>query len=125
MISYSDNGRSKPAFRVSYRFLRSDEGGASRAPRQHVRWDFLYEGDDIQREGISMIWPEFLSPGGSVLPEGDVPMDGLADMFIVDDARVLYHRGRIRVGTRGYFMEGPRRVAECEVVAIWSLRDAS
>jgi hypothetical protein len=118
MISYSDNGRSRPAFRVSYRFLRPDEGGLSRPPRQHVRWDFLYAGDHVQSDGLSMIWPEFVGVDGSALPQGEVPMTGLADMFIVDDARVPYHRERIRIGTRGYFMEGPRRVAECEVVAM-------
>ena len=64
----------------------------------------------------------FLSPDGGALPEGEVPMSGVADMFLVNPDRASYHRQRIAVGTKGYFMEGPKRVAECEVVALRSLR---
>ena len=71
-----------------------------------------------------MIWPEFVTPDGKFLPEGEVPMAGLADMFIVMPDRIPFHRERIRVGTKGYFVEGPKRVAECEVIALGSVTNA-
>lgn len=121
MRSYRDSRGQQPAFQVRYRFLRPDEGGRSQAPRQHIRWDFLYAGDDVQGDGLSMIWPEFVAPDGNVLPEGEVPAAGVADMFLVNSDRAAYHRRRLAVGTKGYFMEGPKKVAECEVVALGSL----
>jgi hypothetical protein len=48
-------------------------------------------------------------------------MTGIADMFIVAPDRVSIHRKRISLGTKGFFVEGPRRVAECEVIALGSL----
>ena len=124
MHSYRENRAQEPAFRVRYRFLTHGEGGRQNPPRQHIRFDFLYEGDDPLKDGISMIWPEFLSPEGEVLPEGEVPMAGVADMFILIADRLPYHRDRIRVGTRGYMVEGPKRVAECEVIALGAVANA-
>src|SRR5689334_20520964 len=98
LISYSQRGR-PPDFEVRYRFFTADEGGRKSAPRQHIRWDFLYDGDDPQRDGIYMIWPEFLDKAGNPLPEGEVPYLGSAHMFILNDAlRVQVHRQRIVVG---------------------------
>jgi len=39
-------------------------------------------------------------------------------MSIVNDQLVKYHKTRIEVGTKGYFMEGARKVAECEVIEL-------
>src|SRR5690349_5395711 len=124
MQSYRENRGQEPAFRVRYRFLSHGEGGRQNPPRQHIRFDFLYDGDDPFKDGISMIWPEFVTPDGKFLPEGEVPMAGLADMFIVMPDRIPFHRERIRVGTKGYFVEGPKRVAECEVIALGSVTNA-
>jgi len=121
MQTYSERTGWRPAFEVCYRFLSQSEGGRSTPPRQHVRWDFLYEGDDPQHDGINMVWPEFIGSSGAVLPEGEVPLEGRALMFIVNPERQQYHKQRIAVGTRGYFVEGPRKVAECEVTAILGL----
>ena len=118
MQSYRE--RTKPAFQVRYRFLLPSEGGRESPPRQHIRWDFLYEGDDPSRDGISMIWPEFISSDGAMLSEGEVPLHGLADMFIVNGDLIAHHRSRITVGTKGYFVEGAKRVAQCEVTAVLS-----
>jgi hypothetical protein len=84
MQTYGERTGQQPAFEVRYRFLAPAEGGRSAPPRQHVRWDFLYEGDDPHHDGISMVWPEFIGPSGSVLPEGEVPLEGRALMFIVN-----------------------------------------
>lgn len=112
----------RPAdFLVRYRFLSAAEGGRSTPPRQHVRWDFLYAGDDPLVDGVHMIWPEFVDAAGHVLPEGEVPAEGVAQMFVVNRERTAFHHPRIRVGAGGFFMEGARKVAECEVTAItWS-----
>lgn len=109
----------RPAdFLVRYRFFSATEGGRSTPPHQHVRWDFLYEGDDPLVDGVHMIWPEFLDPAGQVLPAGEVPAEGTAQMFIVNRERISFHQSRVRVGVHGFFMEGARKVAECEVTAI-------
>lgn len=117
MMSYSDQTGRKPSFEVSYRFLTVEEGGRTAPPHQHTRWDFLYEGDDPVADGIWMIWPEFLAVDGSVLPEGEVPSTGRALMYIVNLDNEQYHRERISIGTKGSFVEGPKAVAVCEVVA--------
>ncbi len=124
MHSYRETRTWGPSFRVRYRFLTPAEGGRHNPPRQHIRFDFLYDGDDPLKDGISMIWPEFVTPEGDVLPEGDVPMAGIADMFVVVPDRLPYHRERLRVGTKGYMVEGPKRVAECEVVALGPVANA-
>jgi hypothetical protein len=104
-----------PDFEVRYRFLTADEGGCKSAPRQHLRRDFLYDGDDPHRDGIFAIYPEFADVAGSTLPEGPVPYKGLAYMFILDpNMRELIHRRRIAV-------EGSKKIAECEVTKLIGL----
>jgi hypothetical protein len=125
MTSYSERSGRKPSFEVSYRFLTAEEGGRKSLPHQHTRWDFRYEGDDPIADGIWMIWPEFLSAEENVLPKGEVPTTGRALMYIVNLDNVPYHRKRISIGTRGFFVEGPTAVATCEVVAIHSLASAA
>ena len=121
METYSQRTGRQPDFVVRYRFLSHAEGGRLSPPHQHTRWDFLYEGEDPQGDGISMIWPEMISPSGSVLPEGEVPMEGKALMFIVNPERREFHRVRISLGIRGFFVEGPHKVAECEVSEVLGL----
>ena len=119
--SYSRSGR-PPDFSVRYRFFTAAEGGRAGAPRQHIRWDFLYHGDDPQRDGLYMIWPEFLDDAGKPLPDGPVPYEGIAHMFILsDDLREQVHQRRLAIGLKGYFVEGPKRVAECEVTELIGL----
>jgi len=124
MISYSVRSGRKPSFEVFYRFFTADEGGRKAPPHQHTRWDFLYDGDDPSADGIWMIWPEFLSSEGSVLPEGEVPQTGRATMYIVNLDNESYHRERVSIGTKGAFVEGAKPVAICEVIAIHSLTTA-
>lgn len=120
MKSYREYRGHIADFRVSYRFLEPSEGGLTRAPRQHIRWDFLYA-EDADLEELSMIWPEFIDSAGAMLPEGEIPMSGFADMFVINADRREYHLSRMSIGTKGYFMEGPHIVAECETVAIIGL----
>ncbi|MDF7813653.1 hypothetical protein [Hymenobacter sp. YC55] len=119
MDSYSKNGL-PPDFRVSYALYSAEEGGRKTPANQHIRWDFRYDHKGIST-GTFMIWPEILQPNGQLMTEPFVPTYGLADMFIVFPTSRALHQQHIRVGLRGYFVEGPKRVAVCEVVAILNL----
>ena len=121
MKTYAESRGSPADFRVEYRFYSPSEGGRTAAPHQHTRWDFIYAEDDPIRDGMYMIWPEFLDPSGLVLPEGIVPLSGLADMFVLSPEFREYHAHRLVVGSIGNFMEGARRVADCRVVSLGSL----
>ena len=57
---------------VRYRFYTPEEGGRTMEPPYQgtYRSDWAYDGDDISRTGIHMIWPEFLGEDGLVLPDG-------------------------------------------------------
>ena len=124
--SYRERRGTGPDFRVRYSFLSEAEGGRKELPFQHIRSDFLYEGDDPHKDGIWCIWPEFLSTSGEALPEDNrrVPAEGLADMYVLNADLRDEHVKRIRVGTQGYLVEGPKKTAVCEVVAVLGLCDA-
>jgi hypothetical protein len=122
--SYRDRTGREPDFRVRYRFLSQTEGGRSSLPFQHIRSDFLYAEDDPSEDGIWCIWPEFVSQDGSVIPESErVPAEGTADMYVLNTELRSEHKRRIHVGTKGFFVEGARRTASCEVVEVLGLRD--
>lgn len=119
MKSYVEGGL-PPDFRVSYTLYRAEEGGRKTPANQHIRWDFRYDDKAISTHTFT-IWPEILYPNGELLVDGYVPMHGLADIFIVFSASRAFHQQHIKLGLRGYFVEGPHLVAVCEVVAILSL----
>ena len=124
MNAYS-RANGNPAFEVRYRFLTAAQGGRKTPPRQHLRLDWMYEGDDPHVQGISMIWPEFVDSSGAVLPEGEIPAEGRALMFIANPDHRAFHRKRISDNPRGFMMEGSQKVAECEVVSILGLAEGS
>ncbi|MNC65119.1 hypothetical protein D3C75_1153810 [compost metagenome] len=73
---------------------------------------------------IYCIHPEFEDEDGNIILDEDrsVSMSGTARMWILfDEMREKVHKHRIKVGTKGYFMEGPRRVGEVEVTEIIGL----
>ena len=118
MSSYRNTRGKNPDFRVRYRFLSAADGGRQTLPLQHLRCDFLYD-DDAASDSIWMIWPEFLSVNGDALADGEqVLAVGFADMFILNDDMREAHRRRLRLGTCGYFVEGPRKIASCEVAEL-------
>ncbi|MBD2714876.1 hypothetical protein KBK19_07510 [Microvirga sp. STR05] len=119
MDSYADNGLS-PDFRVSYSLYSAEEGGRKTPAYQHIRWDFRYDDESISTRTFH-IWPEILHPDGTLLLNEHVPAHGLADMFVVFPGSRAYHQQHIRLGVRGYFVEGARRVAVCEVIAVLHL----
>ncbi len=71
-----------------------------------------------------MIWPEFEDQHGNIILENtkSVLNSGIARMWVIDPEKRGYHENKIRVGLKGYFMEGTKRVAECEVIEITGLK---
>jgi len=47
-----------------------------------------------------------------------VPQTGEAQMWIINENNYNLHKQRINIGQKGFFMEGPTRTAECEVIRI-------
>lgn len=88
-----------------------------------MRSDFLYDGDDLQTDGLHIIWPEFEDANRTPLEEdAEVPSTGYASMWILFDERRPYHRSRLAPGVRGYLMVGPHKVADVEVVELLALQ---
>ena len=109
----------KPDFLVEYRILTHEEGGRMQRPFQGYRSDLHYEGEDIQKDGIYMIHPEFLNPDGSVMLDDDVmvPWTGKAYMWIMCfDEMWDYHAHNAIPGRRCWFMEGSKKVAEATII---------
>lgn len=80
----------------------------------------------MDKDGIYMIWPEFLRSDGSVMTEDDilVPGEGEAFMWILLFDRMRdYHKVRATVGRRCWFMEGTRKVAEACIIEQIGLLD--
>jgi hypothetical protein len=111
-------------FEVKYRFLSFEEGGRKTGtPFQGYRCDWAYEGDDIKKTGIYMIHPEFTDNDEKVLAlNTQIPVAGIARMYILNkELRKTIHKKRIKVGVKGFFMEGNKHVAEAEVTRIIGL----
>lgn len=92
-------------------------------PFNGYRSDWLYDGDDLYVEGLSIIWPTFENESGEILENQiSVLRDGFARMtVVVPEIRISTHQQRIKIGTKGFFMEGSRKVAKAEVVEILDL----
>lgn len=115
--------RHPPDFKVRYRFYSFEEGGRKSLPHQGYRSDFWYPFDGHLPTKIYMIHPEFEDDQFNLILETEkpVPASGTARMWIVTPKMREYHKNRITIGIKGYFMEGLRKVAECEVVEIIGL----
>jgi hypothetical protein len=114
-------------FEVKYRFFSVEEGGRETGmPFQGYRSDWAYEGDDVKKTGVYMIHPEFIDSDGNVLEkDAQVPSEGIARMRILNrELRETIHKKRIKVGVKGFFMEGGRRVAEAEVIRIVGMENS-
>jgi hypothetical protein len=125
MSGYAEKLNRLPDFEVSYRFYSEAEGGRkdNHPVFQNYRSNWSFDGDDIEKTGLFPIWPEFLDSHGEVWPDANpVPISGKATMWITfREVNVPVHRARIKKGTKGYFMEGRRRVAEAVVTRIIGL----
>ncbi len=83
-----------------------------------IRSDFWYYHEDNQEDGMFMIWPLFEDENGSIFDFGPVLNEGIARMKIVNEKMIEYHIRRLKVGSKGYFMEGLRKTADCEVIEL-------
>lgn len=113
-------------FDVRYRLYSIEEGGR-KVTYQGLRCDFMYEGDDISA-GIYMIHPEFEDESGNIILDEEEPIEltGTARMWIlIPEMREAVHKHRIKVGTKGFMMEGSRKIGEVEVIRIISLFENS
>jgi hypothetical protein len=111
-------------FRVLYCFYTAAEGGRRNPPGQGYRSDFRYFENWADHHDVFMIWPEFEDERGNVIVDEasfPVPAIGTARMWIINAGMRKLHRQRIRTGTKGFFMEGTVKVAECEVVEVLGL----
>ena len=111
-------------FIVRYTLYTKEEGGR-KITYQHLRCDFMYEGDDPETDGIYMIHPEFIDENGVPIKEKtSVPLSGRASMWVlIPEMRDKIHKFKIEVGVRGYFMEGARKVGEIIVEKIVGLHE--
>ena len=125
-IPYNSKLGRLPDFRVSYRFYSLEEGGRETLPCQGIRSDFWYDHEGQRENVLFMIWPEFEDQHQEIIldNESPVPKEGTARMWIINDDFRTYHRKRIVVGTKGWFREGSKATAECEVIEILSLKNA-
>jgi hypothetical protein len=123
MRTYEQIRGHKPDFVVAYHIYAPENGGR-KVTYQHLRCDFMYEGDDPSEDGIFMIHPEFLDTNGFPLKEEHpVPLEGKASMWVLVPSMRALHSSRIKVGVKGYFMEGSRKVGALEVTKIVGLHE--
>jgi hypothetical protein len=125
-IPYEQKLNHKADFRVSYRFYSEKEGGRKTIPFQGYRSDFWYvHPENTNANQLFMIWPEFENTSKEILLDNSssVPESGTARMWIINPQMRSYHLDKITCGVKGYFMEGARKVGECEVIEILGLAD--
>jgi hypothetical protein len=123
-LPYNSRFKHEADFRVAYRFFSPQEGGRQTLPYQGYRSDFWYEQPaNADTNKLFMIYPEFEDEKGGIIMDADVAVlqNGYARMWILNPPMRSYHLDKIKVGVKGYFMEGSRRVAECEVIEILDL----
>jgi hypothetical protein len=110
-------------FIVKYRFFTVEEGGRKSGPaNQGYKSDFMYAGDNPETDMIYMIHPEFLDQDNNVVLDTSIRQwSGKAKMWIFNPKFFQLHKTRIKVGTKGFFMEGGHKTAECEVIEIVGL----
>lgn len=122
MKSYFESSGRQADFRIIYSWLPQDEYELPQAPFQHMRSDFLYCGDDPEKEGIWCVYPEFENEKGEMLDEdATVPETGQATMWILSDELRDYHRNRLVLGSKGFLVTGSRKIASVKVVELLAL----
>ncbi|THF78469.1 hypothetical protein [Cohnella fermenti] len=89
---------------------------------QGYRSDFAFDEDLVNNPvSLRVIHPEFEDINGNVILDDSksVPASGTARMWILFEvSRRERDAKSIKLGMKGYFMEGARKVAEAEVIEI-------
>lgn len=118
-------------FIVKYRFFTEKEGGRiTGTPIQGYRSDFMYIEDEVKDKNKYKMWmihPEFLDINNNVILDKTIRVlqTGKAQMWILNESLYEMHKNRIKIGQKGFFMEGSNKTAECEVIEIISLDNFS
>lgn len=101
-------------FKVKYQFYSEEQGGRKSLPIQGYRSDFSYN------EQAFMIHPSFEDEEGNLLEQGKQANEsGVARMIILNQNMIPFHKENLHIGTKGFFIEGARKVAECEVIELF------
>lgn len=121
--------RQRPCdFIVKYKFYTKKEVGRKTGePFQGYRSDFMYFEDEVENTIESQMWmihPEFMDFKGDIILDKTIPVPqiGKAKMWILNEKLLDIHKKRIKIGQKGFFMEGPVKTAECEVIEIVNLK---
>jgi hypothetical protein len=122
----NENRRHLPDFRVKYTCCKTDETGLYATVRQGIRSDWMYAEDfpctihqPSGQKMFAMIWPRFVDENGLEYSEWeDIPLEGFADMYIVNPEMKPFHRKLLVIGTKGMLVRGPHILANVEVVDI-------
>ena len=123
-IPYEEARGRLPDFEVEYE-LDPDPELEMVIPYQGMRTDFLYEDDDPKLEGINMIWPELLNEAGEIIKNKKEPIKvkGRATMWICFDESRPKHQEKLKVGTKGYWVIGSKKLARVIVTQIIGLNE--
>lgn len=106
-------------FLVTYRFFTEEGGRKTGPPSQGYRSDFMYQ-EDEGKGLFYIIIPEFIDDNNNIILDKDERhWEGKANMWIVSDRMVEFHKNKMKIGTKGFFMEGLRKTAECEIIQIF------
>lgn len=107
--------REKPDFVIKYKIINQQR--LIRLPGQGIRTDFMYADEPNQ---AYMIYPEFRNEKGSIILDTSeaILIEGIADMWIIMPEMIDFHKSKLEIGRRGYLVEGPVKMAECEIISI-------
>ena len=124
-VPYEQNTGHPADFEIEYEF-HPETFSSNYGLHQGIRTDFLYEGDDPHKEGINMIWPEFIDENDKVILDKtiNIPLKGKALMWIgFHESRVNVHQKRIKENTKGYLVVGSEKLASVTVTKIIGLHE--
>lgn len=124
--SMNEDKKWLPDFRVKYTFCVRDKSGLYAPIRQGFASDWRYEEDfpgtihqPSGQKMFAMIWPRFVDENGLEYSEWEgIPLEGFADMYIVNPEMKPFHRKLLVIGTKGMLVRGPHILANAEVVDI-------
>ena len=106
-------------FKVKYKFRTYEQGGRKIPVFQGYRSDFWYYHEEVLLGHIYMMWPTFEDELGNILENSiAIPKQGIARMTTISESNINYHISRLKIVTKGYFMEASRKVVECEVIEL-------
>ncbi|HMZ88867.1 MAG TPA: hypothetical protein PLM27_01840 [Chitinophagales bacterium] len=112
-------------FKISYRFLSAEEGGRKTGPPfQGYRPDFVFAVDaneNVKSPVAWMIHPIFADADGQVIENKTtaVAEEGIAYMRVIFREHKHLYIDKIKVGEKGYMIEGPYKVALCSIIEVY------